>query len=163
MNKKLKFSLLGTIITSSALAITLPMISCSSSQPIELPSIELKSFNLSNAHARVRNFMRLELKNLATFAERQELASKWKIGSNLSSNQKLEITNNVYFEDNEGNKYENDLVIDNIVFISETILYQKTDNRTFMNGTKIKINLKDGYFAPDDNLIIEFPEVWIDW
>ncbi|MGL4616676.1 MAG: hypothetical protein ACRCUM_00395, partial [Mycoplasmoidaceae bacterium] len=118
MNKKIKFGFLWSIILSSTIAITFPIFSCSLfsdlTKPIE--TIILTSVDYSKAREALRSEIIKEMKSLDNFEKQQALAEEWKIGVKLSDTQKLTITNNLHFVDSEGNKYENDLVIDSIVF-----------------------------------------------
>ncbi|MGL4616601.1 MAG: hypothetical protein ACRCUM_00020 [Mycoplasmoidaceae bacterium] len=147
MNKKLKFSLLGTLITSSALAITFPMISCSSSQPIQLTS----DYYLS-ARRELRLFLLNEFKALNNFEARREHARQLESEEILSDVYSSKIMNNLIFKDNSGKEYSPSEVIDDI-FFEFIIIYQRpngpTNFLTYMQAA-IKINFKAGYIAIDN-------------
>ncbi|MGL4616726.1 MAG: hypothetical protein ACRCUM_00655 [Mycoplasmoidaceae bacterium] len=175
MKKIIKLSLLGTLLSASTLAITFPIFSCSLFSDLTnpggtehpnppLPVIELTVVDNGYPWAIMQ-----ELKNSLTahwpnFDSQKELAAQWRVGEKLSETQSLAIMNNLSFKDYEGNEYKSSLVVDSIVFATETILSERsfTNGKTYqvMHGPEIKINLKDG-FLTNDSLTIKLTDAYI--
>ncbi|MGL4616602.1 MAG: hypothetical protein ACRCUM_00025 [Mycoplasmoidaceae bacterium] len=158
MNKKLKFSLLGTIITSSALAITLPIVSCSESIN---DYIKITSVNYSEAREALRVEITREMRGLSNFDEQTALAEQWKNDVILPNNLKSAIIDNIYFEDNEGNVYENNSIIDNIVFTDIKLFLRPNTNQRFVERLTIQINFKKGYSSLKQDSFFLFIDIGI--
>ncbi|MGL5591351.1 MAG: hypothetical protein ACRDCF_01265 [Mycoplasmoidaceae bacterium] len=166
MNKKIKFGFLWSIILSSTIAITFPIFGCSLFSDLTKPgeTIILTSVDYSKAREALGSEIIKEMKSLGNFEKQQALAEEWKIGVKLSDTQKLTITNNLHFVDSEGNKYENDLVIDSIVFNSNATVYQvqfTSSVGTYAKGIKVKINFKKGYYALNLDSLFAFEDLII--
>ena len=58
MNKKIKLSLLGTLIAGSALAITLPIVSCSASNNNNNNTLLVDETSLKNATIAAQNILK---------------------------------------------------------------------------------------------------------
>ncbi|MGL4617385.1 MAG: hypothetical protein ACRCUM_04035 [Mycoplasmoidaceae bacterium] len=148
MNKKIKLSLLGTLIAGSALAITLPIVSCSSSSEAEKIVVVPAGDTLAEAENAITTKLKEEMKNAATFEEQDKLAKSWGVNKELSSDHLKIITNVLKFVDS-GGKDINEDVIESVSFNSET----KVESGEPIVGPKLKVNFKDSYTSKDDIII----------
>ena len=70
MNKKIKLSLLGTLIAGSALAVTLPIVSCSTS---DNNTLLVDETSLKNATTIAQNILRGIMEKTTTSVEQKEI------------------------------------------------------------------------------------------
>ena len=82
MNKKIKFSLLGTLIVSSSLAMALPIVSCSSSTSEETPTKTLK-VDLGNSSTDATKAITSLFNAKKTFQEQENLLAGWTANAQL--------------------------------------------------------------------------------
>ncbi|MGL5640505.1 MAG: hypothetical protein ACRDCD_02540 [Mycoplasmoidaceae bacterium] len=171
MKKIIKLSLLGTLITTSALAITLPIVSCSSSveenvveedystnndllgpndgRPI-LPNI-VKDFNTKE----VTNILITELKKKLTTSTLTEFLNKYKKGEEFFSGDYLLelIQENLKLQDRFDNK-DTPVLFDNVVNFIEVIESGKRTTASIFTLPTIKIHLKDDFECYEEIIII---------
>ncbi|MGL5591522.1 MAG: hypothetical protein ACRDCF_02175 [Mycoplasmoidaceae bacterium] len=159
MNKKIKLGLLGTLIASSALALTFPIVSCSSSTeetpPVD-PPVDLDivltadTSSLTNASNEVTKLLKQEMDGVKTYDAKKSIAHSWKIGSPLADNYSKSIISILKFNNDQGETIDGIDVIENITFNS--IVTMPDFNET-ITGPEIKVNFIDGYTSKDDIII----------
>ncbi|MGL5246260.1 MAG: hypothetical protein ACRC8C_01680 [Mycoplasmoidaceae bacterium] len=143
MNKKIKLSLLGALITSSAIAFTLPIISCSNTSTSEnILTIDPKS--LGTATGFCDGFLSNEMK-LKNRQGQTELAATWTVGKPIFSPftelEKLTI-NNLVFIDGSNQTLLGFDVVETITFKTETTIPVAGE---IIKGPVLNITLKKGY------------------
>ncbi|MGL5591515.1 MAG: hypothetical protein ACRDCF_02140 [Mycoplasmoidaceae bacterium] len=168
MNKKLKLGLLGSLLTTSALVVTLPIVSFSSTGSYTATNnvenvLLYKVFNNKIAEDKTMEILVEEMKSLLSFEAQQDLAKQWKEGTELSEAQSKGIIDNLYFTDLDKNEYKGVDVIESLVFASETtinkIIEVQGDSilvKVEMFSPKIKVNFKSGY-KPRRDVILNIP------
>ena len=105
MNKKIKFSLLGTLIVSSSLAMALPIVSCSSSTSEETPTKTLK-VDLGNSSTDATKAITSLFNAKKTFQEQEDLLAGWTTDAQLDASIITAIRKNIKFTDDTGANIE---------------------------------------------------------
>lgn len=101
MNKKIKFSLLGTLIVSSSLAMALPIVSCSTSTPEPTPTKTLKT-SLGNSAIDATKAISSLFNAKKTFQDQEDLLAGWTANAQLDPSVISAIRKNVKFTDDTG-------------------------------------------------------------
>lgn len=139
MNKKIKLSILGTLILTSTLAFTLPIVSCSSStsNDVELSITNEVKKAVENA---ITNSLTNKMGEAITKEEKQALADSWKVGDEIPEYAKNSIKDLLIFKGgNEEFKYDD--AVKNVYFETKTQI--TVDG--LIKGPKLRINFKNGY------------------
>ena len=105
MNKKIKFSLLGTLIVSSSLAMALPIVSCSTSSSEETPTKTLK-VDLGNSSIDATKAITSLFNAKKTFQEQEDLLAGWTADAQLDASIITAIRKNIKFTDDTGANIE---------------------------------------------------------
>ncbi|MGL5591514.1 MAG: hypothetical protein ACRDCF_02135 [Mycoplasmoidaceae bacterium] len=160
MNKKIKLTLLGSLIASSALAIILPIVSCSASAeetppPVDPPvdtSIILTPDidELTNATNEVTKLMKEEMESVLTYDAKKSIAQSWKNEELLAPKYSDLIKSILKFNNEEGDLIIGVHVIEKITFNSVTTLpsYDQV-----INGPELKVHLTSEYTSKDEIII----------
>ena len=101
MNKKIKFSLLGTLIVSSSLAMALPIVSCSTNSSEETPTKTLK-VDLGNSATDATKAITSLFNAKKTFQEQEDLLAGWTTDAQLDASIITAIRKNIKFTDDTG-------------------------------------------------------------
>ncbi|MGL5246265.1 MAG: hypothetical protein ACRC8C_01705 [Mycoplasmoidaceae bacterium] len=155
MNKKIKLSLLGALIAGSALAITLPIVSCSASSDephIDQPKIiTAVSDDLIAAETLATTFLKTELEVGKTNDAQKNIVNSWKVGTELPIDQLNSIKEILNFNNTTtGGTVSGIEAIESITFNNGTIV---PDAGLEINGPELKVNLKAQYTSSADILI----------
>ncbi|MGL5246267.1 MAG: hypothetical protein ACRC8C_01715 [Mycoplasmoidaceae bacterium] len=139
MNKKIKLSLLGALIAGSALAITLPIVSCSASSDVALTVVDA-SLNTVTADmtGKFNKAMTDALDNAAQVA----LAESWKVGDKISADNLTVIKNDLKFTDADGKEIFGTDVIENVEYFTKTTVGVAGSS---ISGPKLRVIFKSGY------------------
>ena len=105
MNKKIKFSLLGTLIVSSSLAMALPIVSCSTNSSEETPTKTLK-VDLGNSATDATKAITSLFNAKKTFQEQEDLLAGWTTDAQLDASIITAIRKNIKFTDDTGANIE---------------------------------------------------------
>ena len=105
MNKKIKFSLLGTLIVSSSLAMALPIVSCSTNSSEETPTKTLK-VDLGNSATDATKAITSLFNAKKTFQEQENLLAGWTADAQLDASIITAIRKNIKFTDDTGANIE---------------------------------------------------------
>ncbi|MGL4616768.1 MAG: hypothetical protein ACRCUM_00870, partial [Mycoplasmoidaceae bacterium] len=153
MNKKLKLSILGTLIASSTLFIALPIVSCSTSSENNVSKNSILNPNsdeLITASKTVTEFLRDELLFAKTKQAQKNIIGKWKLDNEIPSDYIKSIKNVLNFTDEDGNIVYGLIAIESVTFNS---IIKIPDNGGPIFGPKLKVNLKKGYTSEKEILI----------
>ena len=105
MNKKIKFSLLGTLIVSSSLAMALPIVSCSTSTPEPTPPptpTKTLTTSLGNSAIDATKAISSLFNAKKTFQDQENLLAGWTANAQLDPSVISAIRKNVKFTDDTG-------------------------------------------------------------
>ena len=105
MNKKIKFSLLGTLIVSSSLAMALPIVSCSTSTPEPTPTptpTKTLTTSLGNSAIDATKAISSLFNAKKTFQDQENLLAGWTANAQLDPSVISAIRKNVKFTDDTG-------------------------------------------------------------
>ena len=105
MNKKIKFSLLGTLIVSSSLAMALPIVSCSTSTPEPTPTptpTKTLTTSLGNSAIDATKAISSLFNARKTFQDQENLLAGWTANAQLDPSVISAIRKNVKFTDDTG-------------------------------------------------------------
>lgn len=103
MNKKIKFSLLGTLIVSSSLAMALPIVSCSTSTPEPTPTpTKTLTTSLGNSAVDATKAISSLFNAKKTFQDQENLLAGWTANAQLDPSVITAIRKNVKFTDDTG-------------------------------------------------------------
>lgn len=139
MNKKLKLSLLGTLIATSFLAITLPIVSCSSSTSSD---IELFTTNdMGELKIYVTELLTSKMEDAKTINDKKNLAKEWSKGKVVPDDVEALFSSNLKLKDSDENEVGYNIAIENITFETEITI----PNSGSIPGIKLRVNFKDGY------------------
>ncbi len=152
MNKKIKLSLLGTLLTSSALAITLPIVSCSASNNkiLTIVSAMGNPDYKTELETKVNELLTSMMQTLPTNKDQQGVASTLILGVRVNDAIFNEIKQTIKFEDDNKNVIPFDEVVSKIFYVSKTIVSEIAGFA--IQGPIIRIDLKYG-FATNEKLI----------
>ena len=139
MNKKIKLSLLGTLIAGSALAVTLPIVSCSTS---DNNTLLVDETSLKNATTIAQNILRGIMEKTTTSVEQKEIVETWKIGSEVSLDLSNAIKKALQFTNSSNEKISGDLVVEKITYLTEVQIGATGES---IVGPKLEIILKNEY------------------
>ena len=136
MNEKIKLSLLGTLVVGSALAVTLPIGSCSTSTNNAL-LVDKTSPERPTSIA--QDILKGIIGVAITSAEQIEIAKTWTIGPEVSLDLSNAIKKALAFTTSSNDKITGDLVVEKITYLSESTIRSKGE---VMLGPKLDISLK---------------------
>ena len=143
MNKKIKLSLLGTLIAGSALAITLPIVSCSASNNNNNNNTLLvNKTSFERATSIAQNTLRGIMEKAATSVEQNAIVETWKIGAEISLDLSNAIKKELQFTNSSNEKISGDLVVEKITYLTEVQIGITGDS---IVGPKLEIILKSEY------------------
>lgn len=142
MNKKIKLSLLGTLIAGSALAITLPIVSCSSSTSEDVKLTAFSTENTTAVENGITLWLTTHIQAGADKAAQEKIAAEWKTGQKIHTDGLAKIQKNMKFKDADGNEISGEKAIESVEYTSDTTIGESGDDIT---GPKLKINFKSGY------------------
>ncbi|MGL4616950.1 MAG: hypothetical protein ACRCUM_01810 [Mycoplasmoidaceae bacterium] len=146
MNKKIKLSLLGTLIAGSALAITLPMVSCSgSTEEVKVVELTVTDAVLKDATDAITNDLHDKMQVTSkTWEDQKEFADKWPVKGEVQGDGQLELIQNALkFTDADGKEVDGKTAVLKATYESETIV-PETEGENITSPI-IHIHLKDGY------------------
>lgn len=139
MNKKIKLSLLGALVVGSALAVTLPIVSCSTSTNNAL----LVDKNSSKSATSIAQDILKKIIGVATTSVEQiTIAKTWTIGAEVSLNLSNAIKKELKFTNSSNEKISGDLVVEKITYLTESTI--GSIGETIL-GPKLNIILKSEY------------------
>ncbi|MGL5640550.1 MAG: hypothetical protein ACRDCD_02790 [Mycoplasmoidaceae bacterium] len=153
MNKKIKLSLLLSLIASSTLAITLPIVSCSSSTELEEEQIVtnktlfVNESDLETAQSFITNLLKDELSFAKTNQAQKNIVNEWK---ELPTASIVAIKNTLNFKNTDGINFSGMDVIENIVFSNKGSVPGPGGN---IQGPELQVVLKSEYNSTSDILI----------
>ena len=152
MNKKIKLSLLGTLLTSSALAITLPIVSCSASNNkiLTIVSATGNPDYKIELEKKVNELLTFIMQDSATNKDQHGFASTLILGIRVNEAIFNQIKKTIKFEDSNKNVIPFDEVVSKIFYVSKTIVSETAG--VAIQGPIIRIDLKYG-FATNEKLI----------
>ncbi|MGL4616772.1 MAG: hypothetical protein ACRCUM_00905 [Mycoplasmoidaceae bacterium] len=143
MNKKIKLSLLGTLIAGSALAITLPMVSCSGSAEETVDVVlTVDAASKTATEAAITTNLKAAMEAATTREAKVELAATWKVDTELSKEQLKIITDAIKFTA-DGKDVLGADAIEKVIFATATEIPAEDD--TEINGPTLKVHFKSGY------------------
>ncbi|MGL5246261.1 MAG: hypothetical protein ACRC8C_01685 [Mycoplasmoidaceae bacterium] len=140
MNKKIKLTLLGALITSSALAITLPIVSCSS----KANELSVISSTITKAQKIVTDALEVLIQGETSKTDQEVLAGKWTVKSDIPITPEIMdlIKAELKFEA-PGEKIKNgEEVIEKITFLTPTTIGAVG---SYIDGPKLLVELKPEY------------------
>ncbi|MGL4617110.1 MAG: hypothetical protein ACRCUM_02630 [Mycoplasmoidaceae bacterium] len=140
MNKKIKLSLLGTLIVGSALSITLPIVSCSSANQYLLTLIYAEGESKESLESIATESLQSLINLKGTEEEKINFINTWTRNSEVPSELSTEIFKIVSFNDINKNPIDVALAIEKVIFASETT--PKTEE---FDGPTIRIILNKDY------------------
>ncbi|MGL5591524.1 MAG: hypothetical protein ACRDCF_02185 [Mycoplasmoidaceae bacterium] len=154
MNKKIKLSLLGTLIAGSALAITLPIVSCSASseETTSDVSLKVKPSVLKETETIITEVLKGEMQALDNFGAQEALAKTWEIGVILKDDQLKLIKDNLNFTDSNNKPYLGNDVIKSVTF--NTIIEIKAGEKIF--GPELIVTFNDGWTSVDNIIKVDY-------
>lgn len=139
MNKKIKLSLLGTLVVGSALAVTLPIISCSTSTNNTLLVDKTSS---ESATTIAKNILKGKIGVATTSAEQTAIAKTWTISAEVSLDLSNAIKKALEFTNSSNEKISGDLVVEKITYLTESTIGSIGEA---ILGPKLEIILKSEY------------------
>ncbi len=142
MNKKIKLSLLGTLIAGSALAVTLPIVSCSASNNNNDNTLLVDETSLKSANIAAQNTLKGIIGTATTSAEQNAILETWIIGSEVSLDLSNAIKNALQFTNNSNEKISGDLAIEKVTYLTEVQIGVTGES---ILGPKLEIILKSEY------------------
>lgn len=145
MNKKLKISLLGILIAGSVLAITLPIVSCSSSTASETKLIVDESVMKTVVDAITVSF-KDKMQENDNRADQVKLAATWKVDEVIPKEELDIIEKELKFK-NGNNEVTYKEAVKSIIFTKSAIVGEFGEE---IIGPKLKVNLNDGYISDQD-------------
>ncbi|MGL5246437.1 MAG: hypothetical protein ACRC8C_02640 [Mycoplasmoidaceae bacterium] len=171
MNKKIKISLIGSLIIGSALMVTLPIVSCSSStsdesKPLEplVPStpnpffLKVDTQELNNIVINTTNLFKTNFSAEKTREDQEKFADLFKSGSKLAKNSAYEDEiKKIIFTNAKGEKINGVDVIEEVI-ITEGIVVNITGDA--IKGPTLKISFKLNYISSQD-IIVEVGNIGI--
>ncbi|MGL5640352.1 MAG: hypothetical protein ACRDCD_01715 [Mycoplasmoidaceae bacterium] len=146
MNKKIKLTLLGTLVASSALAITLPIVSCSASSNELITIIGIDPNTTQDASNVVTEKLENELSFAKTKEAQKNIVSEWKVGDALPNNYINEIKNELDFKISDSKTISGNDAIQSIVFNSITTIPDTGP----IKGPSLKVIFKEKYKPIND-------------
>lgn len=152
MKKNIKLTLLGTLFTSSALAITLPIVSCSASNNKILTIVSAignPDYKIE-LETKVNELLTFIMQDSATNKDQQGFANALILGSRVNDAIFTQIKKTIKFEDSNKNVIPFDEVVSKIFYVSKTIV--STTAGVAIQGPIIRIDLKYG-FTTNEKLI----------
>lgn len=146
MNKKLKISILGTLIATSALAITLPIVSCSSSTSNDVKLTLVDESNVTNTvtkslHDKIQ-------RSGITNDEQVQIINSWIVDSSIPESALDSIKDILKFKDGDNKEFGYDDVVKSVTFNSKTVINESGS----ITSPRLRVNFKDGYTG---NIIIQ--------
>ncbi|MGL5591525.1 MAG: hypothetical protein ACRDCF_02190 [Mycoplasmoidaceae bacterium] len=154
MNKKIKLSLLGTLIAGSALAITLPMVSCSgSTEEVKVVELTVTETVLTAATDAITKDLHDKMQvTSTTWEEQKEFADKWPVGGEVKGEGQLELIQNALkFTDVDGKEVDGKTAVLKATYESITVVPETPGEN--ITSPKIHIHLKDGYTVKGEKKI----------
>ena len=139
MNEKIKLSLLGTLVVGSALAVTLPIASCSTSTNNALLVDKTSS---ESATSIAQDILKGIIGVAITSAEQIEIAKTWTIGAEVSLDLSNAIKKALEFTNSSNEKISGDLVDEKITYLTQSTIGSKGET---ILGPKLDIILKSEY------------------
>ena len=139
MNEKIKLSLLGTLVVGSALAVTLPIASCSTSTNNALLVDKTSS---ESATSIAQDILKGIIGVATTSAEQIEIAKTWTIGAEVSLDLSNAIKKALEFTNSSNEKISGDLVVEKITYLTQSTIGSQGE---VILGPKLDIILKSEY------------------
>lgn len=139
MNEKIKLSLLGTLVVGSALAVTLPIVSCSTSTNNTL-LVDKTSFESATTIA--QDILKEIIGVATTYDDQIAIAKTWTIGAEVSLDLSNAIKKALEFTNSSNEKISGDLVVEKITYLTQSTIGSKGDT---ILGPKLDIILKSEY------------------
>ncbi|MGL4616915.1 MAG: hypothetical protein ACRCUM_01630 [Mycoplasmoidaceae bacterium] len=150
MNKKMKLSLIGSLIVGSSLTTILPIVSCSASSDDQAPiNLIVNDNNLATASLIANDFLKNELVFAKTAQAQKNIVSQWRLNVNLPQNYIDAIIKPFDFKTSNGKTISGADAIERVVFNSIT----EIPNSGIIVGPELKVILKDKYTSEKDILI----------
>ncbi|MGL4617387.1 MAG: hypothetical protein ACRCUM_04045, partial [Mycoplasmoidaceae bacterium] len=154
MNKKIKLSILGTLIFGSTLTITLPIVSCSASSEKEEIITNNKLFVNENDLKAVEEIITKILKDRLEFAKtnqaQKNIVNEWKENEIIPDAYIKAIKNRLNFKNSDGIDFKGEDVIESVIFYENGILPNVGDT---ILSPKLKVVLNSKYTSYSNILI----------
>ncbi|MGL5640549.1 MAG: hypothetical protein ACRDCD_02785 [Mycoplasmoidaceae bacterium] len=145
MNKKIKLSLLSTLIAGSALAITLPIVSCSSANQYLLTLIYAQGQDQKTLDAAATKILQDLIINEPDQQAKENLIKQWKRNSSVPNELRTEIFKIISFNDINKNPIPENDAVEKVIFASEIVDPTGKEN---IDGPTVRIILKKDYTIP---------------
>ncbi|MGL5591512.1 MAG: hypothetical protein ACRDCF_02125 [Mycoplasmoidaceae bacterium] len=155
MNKKIKLSLLGTLIAGSALAITLPIVSCSSASVHLLTLKYVEGQNLESLEVAATSSLQTLINNAN---DKMELIKGWTRNSEVPKDLFDSIFNIIYFNDINAIKVPESEAVEKVVFASDIII---EENQNVFEGPTIRIIFNKNYTSTN-SIEIKIDKLFLD-
>lgn len=144
MNKKIKITLLGILTFGSTLAITLPIVSCSSANQNLLTLDYVEGQNRDKLEKELTEIFRSLLDAKMTVEEKKFFIKSWEKDSVVPTEIKDKIFSSIIFRDINTNIIPIDKVIDKIIFPSEN---NPPEEGKPIDGPVIRVILNKNYIT----------------
>ncbi|MGL4617109.1 MAG: hypothetical protein ACRCUM_02625, partial [Mycoplasmoidaceae bacterium] len=157
----IKLSLLGALITCSALAVTLPIVSCSSST-INPPTVEpiyvtVNSNDLIAVETIATDLLIDAIKDIQTIDGQKIILDSWSLGKELSTEDSDLIKSNLNFKNSSGETINGNVVIESVIFNSNVQLSSLPGE--IIKGPELKVNLKTNEYISQTDVLIETSDI----
>ncbi|MGL4616863.1 MAG: hypothetical protein ACRCUM_01365 [Mycoplasmoidaceae bacterium] len=141
MRKIIKLSLLGTLLTTSALAITLPIVSCSS-------SINKNNYYIVDLEHRkkAKEIYGVELWDVVTWAQAQAyLSFSQQTNKEINEDYFNLLVEEITLLNSDWVKIKGKVIVEKIILVEKgRILFDDTNKKNWVMGPKLEIVLKEG-------------------
>ncbi|MGL4616919.1 MAG: hypothetical protein ACRCUM_01650 [Mycoplasmoidaceae bacterium] len=168
MKKIIKLSIIGTLLSSSALAVALPISSCSSSESVLLETVS--ETDLLDVKEKLKFFLEEDLSNSAHGTElyiNSFLKKKWPHNGKVPRERTESILKNIWFRDYKWKPYDASHIVSDLIIIespqAKVIDFSNNSCTINISPIKVQFKFKNGYSMKYDLEIIneEFEYIFI--